>query len=80
MLYEGDRPFLVARRDIAAGEEVTCDYNINITGGTAWPCHCGAARCSGTTVGDFFQLLLDIHNESTDHSSQNGSCVPIVIG
>ncbi|HXY10684.1 MAG TPA: SET domain-containing protein-lysine N-methyltransferase [Terriglobales bacterium] len=63
VLYEGDRSFLVARRDIAAGEEVTCDYNINITGGTAWPCHCGAARCSGTTVGDFFQLPLDIQRE-----------------
>ena len=50
-------------RDIAAGEEITCDYNINITGGTAWPCHCGAARCRGTTVGDFFLLPLDIQRE-----------------
>jgi len=63
VLYEGDRSFLVARRDIAVGEEITCDYNINITGGTAWPCHCGAARCRGTTVGDFFRLPLDIQRE-----------------
>jgi hypothetical protein len=63
VLYEGDRSFLVARRDIVAGEEITCDYNINITGGTAWPCHCGAARCGGTTVGDFFLLPLDIQRE-----------------
>jgi SET domain-containing protein len=63
VLYEGDRSFLVARRDIAVGEEITCDYNINITGGTAWPCHCGAARCGGTTVGDFFRLPLDIQRE-----------------
>jgi uncharacterized protein len=63
VLYEGDRSFLMARRDIAAGEEITVDYNINITGGTAWPCHCGAARCRGTTVGDFFLLPLDMQRE-----------------
>ena len=63
VLYEGGCSFLMARRDIAAGEEITCDYNINITGGTAWPCHCGAARCRGTTVGDFFLLPLDIQRE-----------------
>jgi hypothetical protein len=63
VLYEGDRSFLMARRDIAAGEEITCDYNINIAGGTAWPCHCGAARCGGATVGDFFLLPLDIQRE-----------------
>jgi SET domain len=44
VFYEGDRSFLMARRDIEAGEEITCDYNINITGRTAWPCHCGAVR------------------------------------
>jgi len=63
VLYEGERCFFVARRDLAAGEEITCDYNINITGGTAWPCHCRAKRCRGTVVGDFFQLPLDIQRE-----------------
>jgi uncharacterized protein len=63
VLYEGDCSFLVARRDIVAGEEITCDYNVNITGGTAWPCHCGAARCRGTSVGDFFLLPLDTQRE-----------------
>ena len=41
VLYEGESSFLVARRDIAAGDEVTCDYNINVTGGDAWECQCG---------------------------------------
>lgn len=63
VLYEGDLSLLVARRDIAAGEEITCDYNINITGGTAWPCHCGTARCSGTVLGDFFRLPLNVQRE-----------------
>lgn len=63
VLYEPDRSFLVARHDIAAGEEITCDYNMNITGGTSWPCHCGAARCRGTTGGDFFLLPAEIQRE-----------------
>jgi hypothetical protein len=61
--YEAGACHLVARRHVRAGEEITCDYNINITGGTAWPCHCGAGRCLGTTVGDFFRLPPDIQRE-----------------
>jgi hypothetical protein len=61
--YEGRASYLVARREIAAGEEITCDYNINIADGTAWPCRCGAARCLGTTVGDFFRLPPDMQRE-----------------
>jgi SET domain-containing protein len=61
--YTADSSYVVARRHIAAGEELTCDYNINITGGTAWPCHCGAARCRGTTTGDFFLLPPEIQRE-----------------
>jgi uncharacterized protein len=61
--YEHERCYLVARREIAAGDEITCDYNLNLTAGTAWPCHCGAPRCRGETVGDFFRLPLDIQRE-----------------
>ncbi len=61
--HEPDRCALVARRAIAAGDEITCDYNVNITGGTAWPCHCGAPRCRGDTVGDFFRLPVEVQRE-----------------
>jgi SET domain-containing protein len=61
--YEGDQCFIVARRDIRAGEEITCDYSINLTGGDAWPCRCGATRCRGTVVGDFFRLPPDLQRE-----------------
>jgi hypothetical protein len=63
VLYEGEGAWLVARRDLAPGDEITCDYNINIAGGTSWPCHCGAARCRGETTGDFFSLPPDIQRE-----------------
>ncbi len=61
--YEGDCSYLVARREIAAGEEITCDYNVNIVEGTAWPCRCGAARCQGEVVGDFFRLPVEWQRE-----------------
>jgi hypothetical protein len=35
LLHEGDACYLVARREIRMGEQITCDHNINITGGTA---------------------------------------------
>jgi len=62
-LFQGQCSYLVARRDISAGEEITCDYNINTSNGTAWPCTCGAARCRGEVVGDFFRLLPDRQHE-----------------
>lgn len=61
--YEGDAAYIVARRGIEVGEEVTCDYNINLSGGTTWPCHCKSARCRGTVPGDFFLLPPDIQLE-----------------
>ena len=65
VLYEGERlgAWLVARRDLEAGDEITCDYAINVTGGDSWPCRCGAARCRGRVVGDFFQLPPDLQLE-----------------
>jgi len=61
--YEPDACYVVARRAIAEGEEITVDYNVNITGGTAWPCGCGSRRCPGTVVGDFFLLPAEIQTE-----------------
>lgn len=61
--FEGEASYLVARRSIAPDEEITIDYNINISDGTSWPCHCGAVRCGGTVVGDFFRLPPDRQRE-----------------
>lgn len=62
-LFEGDASYLVARRNVAVGEEITLDYNINITNGTSWPCRCGAARCWGQVAGDFFLLPAEWQQE-----------------
>ena len=58
-LHKGDKVYIVARRNIAHGEEITFDYNINTADGSTWPCNCGAARCRDESVGDFFHLPLD---------------------
>jgi hypothetical protein len=55
-LYDGDAITIVARRDIAAGDEITFDYNITTSGGNSCPCNCGAPRCPGEILGDFFRL------------------------
>lgn len=61
--YEQEGPYLVARRDIAPGEEVTCDYSLNVTGGDSWPCHCGSSRCRQVVTGDFFALPEALQRE-----------------
>lgn len=61
--FVGNAMYVVARRPIASGDEITLDYAINTTGGASWPCHCGTQRCRGTVVGDFFALPDDLQRE-----------------
>jgi SET domain-containing protein len=61
--YVGPGEQIVARRHIGAGEEITCDYSVNLTGGDTWPCHCGVPRCRGHVTGDFFALPLEVQRE-----------------
>jgi len=45
------RIWIIARRDIRPGEELTYDYNIYDTEpGEAVPCYCGSRNCRGTMV------------------------------
>ena len=50
------RVFLETIRDIAPGEELTYDYEIqregedDETARRKWPCHCGAPNCRGTLL------------------------------
>ena len=55
---EDERVFIVARRDIAEGEELTYDYNLPCEERIAkseqkrrYPCWCGAKKCRGTMLG-----------------------------
>ena len=62
-VYDKDDVYSVARRSIRAGEEITFDYNLNLSESDSWPCHCGAKRCRKETIGDYFKLPRDIQYE-----------------
>jgi SET domain-containing protein len=48
-----NRVWIIAVRDIAAGEELTYDYNFyDGEPGEVAPCHCGANSCRGTMFGE----------------------------
>ncbi len=61
--WEGDRRAVIARRAIAAGEEITYDYIIDCHGGAVWTCRCGSPRCRGTVPSSFFELPLETQRE-----------------
>ena len=64
LLYDPDAlPYFVARHDIAAGDEVTCDYSINAGEGGGWPCNCGSARCRRVIEGGFFGLPGELRQQ-----------------
>lgn len=46
------RIWIIARRDIAAGEELTYDYGFPFAEWRLHPCRCGAPRCAGFIVGN----------------------------
>lgn len=60
VLVSGRRVMLLARRPIAAGDELTMDYSASMVGEPPLEgCRCGAARCRGT-IRSFNELLLSV--------------------
>jgi len=54
---DGER-FVLAMRDVAAGEELVYDYAVNTVGGDWLDCLCGAPNCRGRHRSDFFLLPI----------------------
>jgi SET domain-containing protein len=53
----GKQFFIIAKKDIKSGEEITVDYEIQTTGvDSSWECKCGAINCRGMHKWDFFLL------------------------
>ena len=49
---ENNRIYIVASRDIAAGEELTYEYNLYDSDDDNQDCYCGAKNCRGTMFSD----------------------------
>jgi|SRR5215831_1238252 len=56
--------FVLAKRDLAAGEEILVDYALNAVEGDEWECTCGAPRCRGLHKCDFFCLPFEVQREN----------------
>jgi SET domain-containing protein len=53
------RIWIVARREILAGEEITFNYGYDLENYREHPCRCGARECIGFIVAEeFFGMLL----------------------
>jgi SET domain-containing protein len=53
---ENDRIWIVANRDIQAGEEITFNYGFDLENYREYTCRCGAADCVGYIVAqEFFE-------------------------
>jgi hypothetical protein len=69
-LWMRDEVTVVARREIAAGEELTQDYALYTTSPdwTLEPCHCGTSVCRRMVTGNDWQRA-DVQERYRDHFS-----------
>jgi uncharacterized protein len=51
--------WVITRRPVSCGEELTFNYGYDLTDWRSYPCRCGTARCPGYMVGEEFQS--DLH-------------------
>jgi hypothetical protein len=51
---DGGRIWIVARRGIRAGEEITFNYGYDLEDYREHPCRCGSANCAGYIVAEEF--------------------------
>jgi len=64
------RIWIVALRDIKAGEEITFNYGYDLVDYREYPCVCGSAECVGFIVAEaFFETLRASHSHSHNPST-----------
>src|ERR1051326_7793118 len=63
--WDGSHIWLVARRDINAGEEITFNYGYDLVDYREYPCACGSDECVGYIVAEeFFERVRKSHSHS----------------
>jgi SET domain-containing protein len=63
-IYSANRKrFLLAMREIGAGEEIFMDYALNAADGDEWECRCNVPTCRGFHKCDFFTLAPQLQRD-----------------
>jgi SET domain-containing protein len=63
--WDGSHIWIVARRNIKAGDEITFNYSYDLVDYREYPCVCGAADCVGYIVAEqFFERVRNAHSHS----------------
>jgi SET domain-containing protein len=65
------RIWIIARRDIPFGAELTFDYGFSLAEGRLHPCRCGAPRCAGVIVNAAQRWRLRRRNKKTPSASSS---------
>jgi len=55
------RVWIIASREIRAGEEITFNYNFDLEDYNQYPCHCGSRDCVGYIVAEEFFDHVRVH-------------------
>lgn len=61
--WDGRRLWIVAKRDIQAGEEITFNYGYDLVDYREYPCRCGSAECVGYIVAEAFFEMIRVNSE-----------------
>jgi SET domain-containing protein len=56
--WDGSHLWIVAKRDIKAGEEITFNYGYDLVDYREYPCKCGSEECVGYIVAEaYFEMV-----------------------
>ncbi len=59
-----------ALKPIKKGEELTADYRVRSYDDWQMQCHCGSANCTGTVIGNFFSMPIELQKKYLSYAPE----------